>query len=91
MRNGMKLFVCSTSSEQSVVSLIKALFGEARYKKFEAILAGDIVKAKKPAPDIYNMVKERNGLKGEQCVVVEDTRNGLMAAKRRGYALRRNR
>jgi HAD superfamily hydrolase (TIGR01509 family) len=77
---GIRLFVCSTSSEQSVVSLIKALFGEDRYKKFEAILAGDIVKAKKPAPDIYNLVKERYGLRGGECVVIEDTRNGLLAA-----------
>lgn len=81
---GMKLFVCSTSNEQSVISLIKALFGEERYQKFDAILAGDIVKAKKPAPDIYNMVKEHYGLSGEECIVVEDSRNGLLAAKAAG-------
>ncbi len=81
---GMKLFVCSTSSEESVVSLIKALFGEDRFQKFDAILAGDIVKAKKPAPDIYNLVKDRYGLQGSECVVVEDSRNGLQSAKAAG-------
>ena len=81
---GMKLCVCSTSNEQSVIFLIKALFGEERYRKFDSILAGDVVKAKKPAPDIYNMAKQQYGLSGGECVVIEDSRNGLLAAKAAG-------
>jgi HAD superfamily hydrolase (TIGR01509 family) len=83
---GVKLFVCSTSSEESVVSLIVSLFGQQRYRKFNAILAGDVVKKKKPAPDIYDLVKERYGLAAGECVVIEDSRNGLLAAKGAGMA-----
>jgi len=48
------------------------------------VLAGDIVKKKKPDPEIYNLAKQRLGLEGRDCVVVEDSRNGLLAAKAAG-------
>lgn len=81
---GLKLFVCSTSNKKSVSALVKALFGEERFRWFSEIYAGDVVKAKKPAPDIYNLVTENHGVKGEECAVVEDNRNGLLAAKSAG-------
>ncbi|MBM7583231.1 HAD superfamily hydrolase (TIGR01509 family) [Caldicoprobacter guelmensis] len=81
---GIILAVCSTSNEKSVVSLLQAVLGSQRLNWFNGIFAGDIVKAKKPAPDIYNLVKERFNLKGSECFVVEDSRNGLLAAKAAG-------
>jgi HAD superfamily hydrolase (TIGR01509 family) len=81
---GLMLFVCSTSNKDGVITLIRAIFGEHRLAWFTAIYAGDIVKAKKPAPDIYNLVKENFGLSGEECMVIEDNRNGLLAAKSAG-------
>ena len=44
------------------------------------MLAGDIVAKKKPSPDIYLLAKERLGLDARDCVVIEDSRNGLLAA-----------
>ena len=44
------------------------------------MLSGDIVPAKKPAPDIYNLALERLNLPAAQCVAVEDSRNGMLAA-----------
>ena len=35
-------------------------------------------------PEIYNLALERLGLEPTECVVVEDNRNGLMAAKGAG-------
>ena len=81
---GLILAICSTSNEKSVKSLVKALMGEQRLEKFHGILAGDIVKRKKPHPDIYELVKERFNLEGNECIVVEDTENGLKAAKAAG-------
>jgi beta-phosphoglucomutase-like phosphatase (HAD superfamily) len=49
---------------------------------FAGVFAGDIVKAKKPAPDIYNYAVEKLGLSPGDCVVIEDSRNGLLAATR---------
>ena len=45
-----------------------------------AVLAGDVVPAKKPAPDIYLLALERLGVRPAEALVVEDSRNGLLAA-----------
>jgi len=82
--NGLVLCVCSTSSEQSVRTLIRAIMGEERLNRFDAIFAGDMVRKKKPAPDIYQLVLDRFGLAGQQCCVVEDSDIGLQAAKAAG-------
>jgi len=81
---GLKLAVCSTSNERAVNTLVRTLLGQEAYGWFDGILAGDVVKAKKPDPAVYNLAKERLGLAGENCVVIEDNRNGLMAAKGAG-------
>jgi len=39
------------------------------------------VEKKKPAPDIYNLALEKTGLRPEDCFVVEDSRNGVLAAR----------
>ena len=44
------------------------------------VLAGDVVPAKKPAPDIYQLAVERLGVDPAEALVVEDSRNGLLAA-----------
>ena len=49
--------------------------------QFEFILAGDVVKKKKPDPEIYLMALEKTGLKPKSCIVVEDSRVGVLAAK----------
>ena len=47
---------------------------------FDFILAGDIVKNKKPDPEIYNLALQKSGLQPQQAFVVEDSRHGLLAA-----------
>jgi HAD superfamily hydrolase (TIGR01509 family) len=79
IENGVRLAVCSTSNEKAVSNLVKVLMGDERRSKFE-IFAGDMVKAKKPAPDVYNMAVDSMGLDKSRCVIVEDTNIGLGAA-----------
>jgi len=80
---GVQLAVCSTSNQRAVTAIVETLLGAERRAKF-AIFAGDIVARKKPAPDIYNLARERMALQATDCVVVEDSRNGLLAAKEAG-------
>jgi beta-phosphoglucomutase-like phosphatase (HAD superfamily) len=47
---------------------------------FEAIAGGDEVPRGKPAPDIYLLTLKSLGLPSDSAVVVEDSRNGLLAA-----------
>jgi beta-phosphoglucomutase-like phosphatase (HAD superfamily) len=46
---------------------------------FEVIGAGDVVPAKKPAPDIYHYVMEAMNLTPEECIAFEDSRNGILS------------
>ena len=51
---------------------------------FDAIAAGDEVKARKPAPDVYLLAAKRLNVKPERCVVIEDSTAGIEAAKLAG-------
>jgi HAD superfamily hydrolase (TIGR01509 family) len=51
---------------------------------FCAILSGDDVVNKKPAPDVYLLAAEKAGIAPENCVVVEDALGGLAAAHAAG-------
>jgi len=81
---GLMLAVCSTSNERAVNSIVENKLGTGRKKHFHSILAGDVVSRKKPDPEIYLLALERLKVKPEECVVVEDSRNGLLAAKGAG-------
>jgi HAD superfamily hydrolase (TIGR01509 family) len=80
----IKLAVCSTSNERAVNLVVEKMLGKERKSHFNAILTGDIVTKKKPDPEIYNLALKSLGLKPDECVVVEDSRNGLLAAKAAG-------
>jgi HAD superfamily hydrolase (TIGR01509 family) len=81
---GVKLAVCSTSNERAVNAVVETLLGPERKARFDVILAGDVVSKKKPDPEIYNLALEQLALEPAQCVVIEDNRNGLLAAKGAG-------
>ncbi len=76
---GVRLGVCTTSDPKAIDGVLD-LLGEERKRRFEIVLAGDVVEKKKPAPEIYNLAKQRLGLDGRDCVVIEDSRNGLLAS-----------
>jgi HAD superfamily hydrolase (TIGR01509 family) len=79
--HNLKMAVCSTSNEKSVRLIVELLLGKERANNFHAILAGDMVSRKKPDPEIYNLCINRLNINPKNCVVVEDSRNGLIAAK----------
>lgn len=76
---GWQLAVASTSAEASVRAVLEHVVGTERAASF-AVLAGDVVPAKKPDPAIYDLAVERLGADRDEVVVVEDSRNGLLAA-----------
>lgn len=80
---GVRLGVCTTSNPKFIDAVLD-LFGADRKAAFEFVHAGDVVKAKKPAPDIYLLALETLGLPASDCVVIEDSRNGLRAAHAAG-------
>ncbi len=82
---GWRVAVASTSAEPSVVATLKRAVGDELAAQVK-VFAGDIVKAKKPAPDIYLAALDWLGLPASQVVVIEDSRNGLLAATGAGLA-----
>jgi HAD superfamily hydrolase (TIGR01509 family) len=78
MDAGLRLVICTTSNEKAAQAVAYKILKDI---KFEFVLAGDIVSKKKPDPEIYNLALEKTGLEPEECVVVEDSRNGVLAAK----------
>jgi HAD superfamily hydrolase (TIGR01509 family) len=84
IEGNVTLAVCSTSNERAVTNVVERLLGPQRRSRFAAILAGDVVSKKKPDPEIYNLAAERLNLDPARCVVVEDSRNGFLAAHAAG-------
>jgi HAD superfamily hydrolase (TIGR01509 family) len=78
---GIILGICTTANERAANSIAMGMLKEI---KFEFVLAGDVVSRKKPDPEIYLLALEKTGLKPEECIVVEDSRNGVLAAKETG-------
>ena len=81
MAAGLKLGVCTTSSEKAAHAIAYTILKDI---SFEVVLAGDVVEKKKPAPDIYNLALQKTGLQPDQVFVVEDSRNGVLAGKAAG-------
>ena len=82
--NGVKLGVCTTSNPKFIDAVLD-LFGPERKAAFSFVHAGDVVKKKKPNPEIYELAKQTLGLPVNECIVIEDSRNGLLAATGAGY------
>ncbi|KAB2925675.1 MAG: HAD family hydrolase [Dechloromonas sp.] len=77
---GIRLAIATTTTPENVDALLRATLGPAAAGCFEVIGAGDIVPAKKPAPDIYHWVLEQLALPASACLAIEDSENGLRAA-----------
>jgi HAD superfamily hydrolase (TIGR01509 family) len=76
---GWTVAVCSTSAEESVRAVFERAAGSDAAARV-TFFCGDIVPAKKPAPDVYLLAVEKLGLDKADTLVVEDSRNGLRAA-----------
>ncbi len=81
---GIRLAIASTSNERGVTLIAKKNLGDEIFGWIEYILAGDVVPKKKPAPDIYLLALEKLGIGPDEALVVEDTRNGVEAARAAG-------
>jgi HAD superfamily hydrolase (TIGR01509 family) len=78
---GLTLGICTTSNERAAHAIAQGLLGGI---PLAFVLAGDVVKAKKPDPAIYLLAREKAGLRADECVVFEDSHIGAVAAKAAG-------
>lgn len=83
---GLRLAIATTTTPDNVTVLLEHSKAPGASGAFEVIGAGDVVPAKKPAPDIYRWALERLGLPATACLAIEDSDNGLRAARGAGLA-----
>jgi beta-phosphoglucomutase-like phosphatase (HAD superfamily) len=84
---GLALAIATTTSEANVSGLLCATLGEDAPGWFRVIAAGDVVPRKKPAPDIYEYALRGLGLDAAECLALEDSHNGLLAAQGAGIGV----
>lgn len=79
--NGMQLILASSSAKVT----IERVFGRfALHKYFSHIVSGEDFPKSKPHPAIFNKAAELSGDDKSECIVIEDSTNGVEAAKAAG-------
>jgi HAD superfamily hydrolase (TIGR01509 family) len=81
---GQRLAIATTTSRSNIDALLSVALAKDWTELFAAVVAGDDVPRKKPAPDVYIEVLERLKLAASDCVAIEDSGNGLAAASLAG-------
>jgi len=80
----IRLAIATTSALANVTALLETTLAADAASWFDVIAAGDMVPAKKPAPDIYHYVLEAMHLEAQECLAIEDSHHGLIAATQPG-------
>jgi HAD superfamily hydrolase (TIGR01509 family) len=78
---GLKTALATSASRHRMQSVIE-MFDLAIL--FDAVVCDEDVKLSKPDPEIFITAAEKLDVMPENCVVIEDSRNGLIAAKKAG-------
>jgi HAD superfamily hydrolase (TIGR01509 family) len=73
--------IASSSSREIIDAVIEKL--KIR-KYFSGIVSGDDVKLSKPAPDIFLKASKLAKVTSSDCIVIEDSENGVLAARSAG-------
>jgi HAD superfamily hydrolase (TIGR01509 family) len=75
----------ASSSNREIIDLFLELSGLGRY--FEVTLSSEEVARGKPYPDVYREAAHRLGSEPADCVAVEDSSNGIKAARAAGMGV----
>jgi HAD superfamily hydrolase (TIGR01509 family) len=75
----------ASSSNRELIDLVLELSGLARF--FRATVSSEEVARGKPAPDVYLEAARRLSVPPKACAAVEDSRNGIRAAKAAGMRM----
>ena len=81
MEKSLILGICTTSNEKAAHTVAYQILKDIN---FDFVLAGDVVSKKKSDPEIYLLALKETSLEPQQCIVIEDSRNGVLAANAAG-------
>ena len=74
----IKMAVASSSPKVFIVEVLNKINIK---EYFQEVVSGEEVNKGKPSPDVFLEAAKRLGVKAEECVVIEDSKNGVIAAK----------
>ena len=80
-RRGVPLAVASSSPRPFIERVLRCL---DVLDRFSVVMSGDEVARGKPEPDVFLSVARALGMAPGECMVIEDSRNGMIAARRAG-------
>ncbi|HKL41290.1 MAG TPA: HAD family phosphatase [Clostridia bacterium] len=76
-KEGYKIYIASSSHVKIIEEMIQKFGLE---ESIDGYVGGNLVKRGKPNPDIFEKALEISGMKGNECIVFEDSANGIQAA-----------
>lgn len=83
---GLKLAIATTTSASNVDALLKHFLGANWRSQFAAVEDASTAPLKKPHPQVYLQALQGLRLSATNCVALEDSANGLQAARAAGIA-----
>ena len=83
---GLRQAIVTTSGRSAVAALLQQLLPQAK-QQLELWVCGEDVSCKKPDPQAYRQALERLGLSAAAVLAIEDSGNGVAAARSAGVAV----
>lgn len=80
-KNGMKLLLASSASKRKIEKVFTR-FGLHQY--FDCTISGEDFEESKPNPAIFLEAVAKSGFEKNECIVIEDSTNGIKAANAAG-------
>ena len=77
---GILLAIATSSSRKNVETLLSGAFEDGGLALFASIMTSDLVEEKKPAPAVYQAALAELAVRPQDCLAVEDAKNGNAAA-----------
>ncbi|MGH8562208.1 MAG: HAD-IA family hydrolase, partial [Nevskiales bacterium] len=81
---GLRLAIVTNASRGSLEPFLEYTLGKALSERIDFIVSGEQVAHKKPAPDLYQLALLKLGVKASECIALEDSSMGLIAATSAG-------
>ena len=79
-----KTAICSGAARSEVMVVLDKLYQQKIVPTFDRVVTAEDVEYGKPSPEGYLLTAELLGVQPDQCLVVEDSPHGIMAAKKAG-------
>ena len=86
MDAGLRLAIATTTSPVNITNLLKQAMGLDWQNHFSVIEDASTAPRKKPDPSVYLQTLQRLGMQASECLAIEDSSNGLRAARSAGLA-----